>query len=98
MKQEIGFEKGRRHVSAQSTIPFEQRPTCTIAEACNAAGLGKTMSMVTQGTNNGIQFADPPGESLQAYREVTWSSVQPFFPAPASTFSATTSDTRRPAP
>jgi hypothetical protein len=42
MKQEIGFEKGRRHVLAQSTIPFEQRPTCTIAEACNAAGRGKT--------------------------------------------------------
>jgi hypothetical protein len=42
MKQEIGFDKGRRHVSAQSIIPFEQRPTCTIAEACNAAGLGKT--------------------------------------------------------
>jgi hypothetical protein len=35
MKQEIGFERGRRRVSAQSIIPFEQRPTC-------AAGLGKT--------------------------------------------------------
>ncbi len=42
MKQEIGFEKGRRYGSVQSTIAFEQRPTCTIAEACNAAGLGKT--------------------------------------------------------
>lgn len=42
MKQEIGFEKARRHVSAQSIIPFERRPTCTIAKACNAAGLGKT--------------------------------------------------------
>ena len=25
-----------------STIPFAQRPTCTIAEACQATGLGRT--------------------------------------------------------
>lgn len=26
----------------QSHVPFVQRPTCTIAEACSATGLGKT--------------------------------------------------------
>lgn len=26
----------------KSTIRFDERPTCTIAEACSAAGLGKT--------------------------------------------------------
>lgn len=24
------------------TIPFSERPTCSIAEACNAAGFGRT--------------------------------------------------------
>ena len=23
-------------------IPFQERPTCTVAEACHAAGFGKT--------------------------------------------------------
>jgi excisionase family DNA binding protein len=26
----------------QRTIPFSERPTCSIAEACNAAGFGRT--------------------------------------------------------
>lgn len=26
----------------QAHVPFVQRPTCTIAEACSATGLGKT--------------------------------------------------------
>ncbi len=26
----------------QSEIPFDQRPTCTIPEACHAIGLGRT--------------------------------------------------------
>ena len=42
MKREIGVERERSHVSTQSIIPFEQRLTCTISQACNAAGLGKT--------------------------------------------------------
>jgi len=42
MKREIGLERGHSQASAQSIVPFEQRPTCTIAQACNAAGLGKT--------------------------------------------------------
>jgi excisionase family DNA binding protein len=42
MKREIEVEKEHSRASTQSIIPFEQRPTCTIAQACNAAGLGKT--------------------------------------------------------
>ena len=32
----------RNHNRTLHTIPFTQRPTCTIKEACNAAGLGRT--------------------------------------------------------
>jgi hypothetical protein len=28
--------------TANKRIPFGQRPTCTVAEACDAAGLGRT--------------------------------------------------------
>ena len=31
----------RQRISG-STIPFVERPTCTIAEACSAVGFGKT--------------------------------------------------------
>jgi excisionase family DNA binding protein len=32
----------RRPLSPPAEIPFMQRPTCTIKEACKAAGMGRT--------------------------------------------------------
>lgn len=32
----------QNHLRTSHAIPFAQRPTCTIKEACNAAGLGRT--------------------------------------------------------
>jgi excisionase family DNA binding protein len=33
---------GGLKLARPSTVPFNERPTCTIAEACMAAGLGTT--------------------------------------------------------
>jgi len=41
-KKDIFPQKGRSHLARDSSIPFGERPTCTVAEACSAAGLGKT--------------------------------------------------------
>jgi hypothetical protein len=37
-----GPKNQNRPGTANKRIPFGQRPTCTIAEACDAAGLGRT--------------------------------------------------------
>ena len=37
-----GPQVQNRQVAASKRIPFGQRPTCTIAEACDAVGLGRT--------------------------------------------------------
>jgi excisionase family DNA binding protein len=42
MKTEIETPAGVVRKFGSSTIPFAERPTCTIAEACNAVGFGKT--------------------------------------------------------
>lgn len=42
MKAEIDAPAGVARKFASSTIPFVERPTCTIAEACSAVGFGKT--------------------------------------------------------
>ena len=42
MKTEIDAPAGAARKFASSTIPFVERPTCTIAEACSAVGFGKT--------------------------------------------------------
>jgi excisionase family DNA binding protein len=42
MKPEIDAPTGAARKFASSTVPFVERPTCTIAEACSAVGFGKT--------------------------------------------------------
>jgi len=42
MKSEISSQRGRSRNQERSNIPFHERPTCTVAEACDAIGLGKT--------------------------------------------------------
>ena len=42
MKSETGSQRGRSRNQRRSNIPFQERPTCTVAEACDAVGLGKT--------------------------------------------------------
>jgi excisionase family DNA binding protein len=42
MKPEIDASAGAARKFTSSTIPFIERPTCTIAEACSAVGFGKT--------------------------------------------------------
>jgi len=42
MKPEIDAPTSVARKFASSTIPFVERPTCTIAEACSAVGFGKT--------------------------------------------------------
>jgi len=42
MKADIEASTGAARKFASSTIPFVERPTCTIAEACSAVGFGKT--------------------------------------------------------
>jgi excisionase family DNA binding protein len=42
MKADIEAPVGAVRKFANSTIPFVERPTCTIAEACSAVGFGKT--------------------------------------------------------
>ena len=42
MKADIETSMGAARKFASSTIPFVERPTCTIAEACSAVGFGKT--------------------------------------------------------
>ena len=37
-----GPQVPNRQVATNKRIPFGQRPTCTIAEACDAVGLGRT--------------------------------------------------------
>lgn len=42
MKSGTGSQRGRSRNCEWSNIPFQERPTCTVAEACDAVGLGKT--------------------------------------------------------
>jgi excisionase family DNA binding protein len=42
MKPEISVRSGAGSQFSSSTIPFVERPTCTVAEACSAVGFGKT--------------------------------------------------------
>lgn len=42
MKLEISAPAGAGRQFSGSTIPFVERPTCTVAEACSAVGFGKT--------------------------------------------------------
>ena len=42
MKHEFHEPTGSSRQYVGSTIPFGERPTCTIAEACSAVGFGKT--------------------------------------------------------
>lgn len=42
MNTEQGPRRARPCNQKSSTIPFRERPTCTVAEACDAVGLGKT--------------------------------------------------------
>ena len=42
MKTDVFPAPEQKHYVARSTIPFGERPTCTIAEACSAAGFGRT--------------------------------------------------------
>jgi len=42
MKPEIDAPVGAARKFVSSAIPFIERPTCTIAEACSAVGFGKT--------------------------------------------------------
>ena len=42
MKSGVGSQRGRSRNQERSSIPFHERPTCTVAEACDAVGLGKT--------------------------------------------------------
>lgn len=42
MKTEFAPTQDQGLHVARSTIPFNERPTCTIAEACSAAGFGRT--------------------------------------------------------
>jgi excisionase family DNA binding protein len=42
MKPEFSAGSERSRPFARTTIPFDERPTCTIAEACSAVGLGRT--------------------------------------------------------
>lgn len=42
MKSGAGSQRERSRNQRRSNIPFQERPTCTVAEACDAAGLGKT--------------------------------------------------------
>jgi excisionase family DNA binding protein len=42
MKPEIDASAGAARKFVSTTIPFVERPTCTIAEACSAVGFGKT--------------------------------------------------------
>jgi excisionase family DNA binding protein len=42
MKADVDAPLGAMSKFANSTIPFVERPTCTIAEACSAVGFGKT--------------------------------------------------------
>lgn len=42
MKTELAPMPDQGHHPVRSTIPFNERPTCTIAEACSAAGFGRT--------------------------------------------------------
>lgn len=42
MKADIEAPVGAVRKFVSSTIPFVERPTCTIAEACSAVGFGKT--------------------------------------------------------
>ena len=42
MKPEIDAPASSARKFASSTVPFVERPTCTIAEACSAVGFGKT--------------------------------------------------------
>ncbi len=40
MQSKTAIEKF--HISARGGIPFTERPTCSIAEACQAVSLGRT--------------------------------------------------------
>jgi len=42
MKANVDAPLGATSKFSSSTIPFVERPTCTIAEACSAVGFGKT--------------------------------------------------------
>lgn len=42
MKPTIETEHEESKYPPRGTVPFDERPTCTIAEACYAMGLGKT--------------------------------------------------------
>lgn len=42
MKSEFGTRRGRPRNPERLLIPFQERPTCTVTEACDAVGLGKT--------------------------------------------------------
>jgi len=42
MKSGTGSQRGRARSREPRSIPFLERPTCTVAEACDAVGLGKT--------------------------------------------------------
>jgi excisionase family DNA binding protein len=42
MKADIDAPTSAVRKFASSTVPFVERPTCTIAEACSAVGFGKT--------------------------------------------------------
>jgi excisionase family DNA binding protein len=38
----LGCEEKIPGVKTRATVPFQERPTCTVAEACAAAGIGMT--------------------------------------------------------
>lgn len=42
MKFDVGEPDAATRRCVNSVIPFVERPTCTIAEACSAVGFGKT--------------------------------------------------------
>lgn len=42
MKPDISASTAPANQFGSSTVPFVERPTCTIAEACSAVGFGKT--------------------------------------------------------
>jgi excisionase family DNA binding protein len=50
MNSEIGTRRGRPRNQKRPNVPFQERPTCTVAEACDAVGLGKTKFYELLGT------------------------------------------------
>jgi excisionase family DNA binding protein len=42
VQAELDVSQNKRKRNHMDHIPFAQRPTCTVAEACEATGLGRT--------------------------------------------------------